>query len=229
MLLFFASSNQRFDSGCSSFFHPVQLFVLHPISNGELAWIQPLECGFIKRDKAPVLTQDVTLTGLPYQLRDGSLPPHFSPPLADLLEGVGITLTLAARNRSFPKCSSYSTVFPTESTRISAPSREERSKQASRPSSPRMNPQPSFWLSREIEPRISAPCAWTGCFLLISVVGPARVRAITFEVPLVFEGSLQLQSNAAQALHQCFKVRILCCFLLLHGLFGQLSKDRRRD
>jgi len=76
-LLFFASPSQRFDSGCSPFFHPVQLFVLHPISNGELARIQPLECGFIKRDKAPVLTQDVTGTGLPYQLRDGSLPPHF--------------------------------------------------------------------------------------------------------------------------------------------------------
>src|SRR6516225_8860985 len=117
-------------------FHPVQLFVLHPIHNGKLARIQPRECGFIKRDEAPILTHDVTWTRLPYQLRDGSLPRHFSLPLADLLDGVGITLTLAARNRSFPKCSSYSTVSPTESARISTPSREERSKQAPRPFSP---------------------------------------------------------------------------------------------
>src|SRR6266513_5365017 len=40
---------------------------------------------------------------------------------------------------------------------MSIPSREERSKYASQPSSPRMNPQPSLLFSRVTEPRISAP------------------------------------------------------------------------
>src|SRR5229473_1299347 len=62
-----------------------------------------------------------------------------------------------ARKRSCPKCSWYSTAFPIESARMSIPSREERSKYASQPSSPRMNPQPSFLFSRVTEPRISAP------------------------------------------------------------------------
>src|SRR6266404_78336 len=41
---------------------------------------------------------------------------------------------------------------------MSMPSSEERSKYASRPSSPRMNPQPIFLFSRVTEPRISVPC-----------------------------------------------------------------------
>jgi len=40
-------------------------------------------------------------------------------------------LTPAARKRSCPKCSRYSTAFPIESARMSVPSREERSKYAS--------------------------------------------------------------------------------------------------
>lgn len=67
-----------------------------------------------------------------------------------------MTLTLAARSRSFPKRSSYSTASPIESPRISFPSSEDRSKYASQPSSPRTKPQPIFLFSRVMEPRISA-------------------------------------------------------------------------
>src|SRR5260370_15829081 len=78
-------------------------------------------------------------------------------PLADSLRGFGMTLTLVARKRSCPKCSWYSTAFPIESARMSIPSTEERSKYASQPSSPTMNPQASFLFSRVTLPRISVP------------------------------------------------------------------------
>src|SRR6266699_1055789 len=66
---------------------------------------------------------------------------------------------------------------------MSIPSREERSKYASQPSSPRMNPQPSFSFSRVTEPRISAPLLTIaerqsrfnrspGAFLLVAIDVP---------------------------------------------------------
>src|SRR5258708_29788219 len=84
-LLFLGSLNERFYSGCSSTFHPVQLLVLYPVPDGDLTGVQPIECGFVKRDQASVFTQDIAGTRLSYQLRDGSFRPHFSLPTADLL------------------------------------------------------------------------------------------------------------------------------------------------
>jgi hypothetical protein len=111
----------------------------------------------MKRDQPLVFPQDLPGTRVPYELRDGSFRPHFSSTLADLLRGFDMTVTLAARRRSFAKCSSYSTALPIESARMSIPFREERSKCDSEPSSLRMKPQPILLFSRVTEPRTFAP------------------------------------------------------------------------